>query len=195
MAKTIVFASFIVMAVLMVGTSTIPAMADWTIGTEDNRGAVPESSGSGWTIGAEENRGMITENFLEAVWTVGSFGFTGSTETTTESTETTTESTPTSGWTFGTEDNRGVVGEGSGSGWTLGAEENRGAVIENLGSGWTVGSYSFTETTTDSKITTDSETTTDSEITTDSETTIETGKLNAATGLQCVQTYFGLDCN
>jgi len=93
MAKTIVFASIIAMAALMVGSSTMPAMAEWTYGEEENRGVSTfDASDSTWTFGSEENKGVSTFDANESVWTIGSWGVTETT-TVSETTETTIQTT------------------------------------------------------------------------------------------------------
>ena len=61
MAKSILFASIFVTAALMLATSLTPAMAEWT-------------------FGSEENRGVTTFDAEESVWTVGSYQFGAMTE-------------------------------------------------------------------------------------------------------------------
>ena len=100
MAKSILFASIFATAALMLVTSLTPAMAEWTYGSEENRGVTtfdPNESvwtygsfgisegtsfqaTSVWTFGSEENRGVTTFDAEESVWTVGSYQFGAMTE-------------------------------------------------------------------------------------------------------------------
>ena len=81
MAKSILFASIFATAALMMVASLTPAMAEWTYGSEENRGVTTfDPNKSVWTYGSEENKGVTTFDAEESVWTVGSYQFGAMTE-------------------------------------------------------------------------------------------------------------------